>query len=230
MRTLADLGLESLDLYLIHFPIALKFVPFEERYPPAWNFTDKPGMVEDNVPFEETWRAMEELVREGLVRNIGVSNVGTAVLRDLLNYATIKPTVLQVEMHPYLVQDKLLRFCRLKGIAVTAYSNLGAGSYVPLGMAAVEESCLRESIVQEIASKHGRTPAQVVLRWGVQRGTAIIPKTTSRERLAENLAAIDFTLTETEMTGISALDKHRRFNDPGVFCELVFATFFPIFD
>lgn len=159
MRTLADLGLESLDLYLIHFPIALKFVPFEERYPPAWNFTDKPGMVEDNVPFEETWRAMEELVREGLVRNIGVSNVGTAVLRDLLNYATIKPTVLQVEMHPYLVQDKLLRFCRLKGIAVTAYSNLGAGSYVPLGMAAVEESCLRESIVQEIASKHGRTPA-----------------------------------------------------------------------
>lgn len=217
MRTLADLGLECLDLYLIHFPIALKFVPFEERYPPEWNYTDKPGMVEDNVPFEETWRAMEELVREGLVRNIGVCNVGTAVLRDVLNYATIKPSVLQVEMHPYLVQDKLLRFCRLKGIAVTAFSNLGAGSYVPLGMAAVEESCLREPIVQEIASKHGRTPAQVVLRWGVQRGTAIIPKTTSRERLAENLAAIDFTLTETEMKSISALDKHRRFNDPGEF-------------
>ncbi len=87
---------------------------------------------------------MEELVREGLVRNIGVCNMGTSLLRDILNYATVKPTVLQVEMHPYLAQEKLLRFCRTKGIAVTAYSNLGAGSYVPLGMAAIEESCLNE--------------------------------------------------------------------------------------
>lgn len=134
-RTLADLGVEYLDLYLVHFPIAQKFVPFEERYPPGWNYTDKPGMEEDRVPFSDTWRAMEELVKEGLCRNIGVCNIGTAMLRDLLNYANVKPTVLQVEMHPYLTQEKLLRFCRLNGVAVTAFSNLGAGSYVALGMA-----------------------------------------------------------------------------------------------
>lgn len=168
LKTLADLGLQYLDLYLIHFPISLKHVPFAERYPPGWNYlSDKAGMVEDPVPFSETWKAMEALVKEGLVRNIGVCNVGTATLRDLLSYAEIKPTVLQVEMHPYLAQEKLLRFCRQKGIAVTAFSNLGAGSYVQLGMAAVEESCLNEAVVQQIAKRHGRTTAQVVLRWGV---------------------------------------------------------------
>ena len=93
---------------------------------------------------QETWTAMEELVKEGLVRNIGVCNVGTAMLRDMMNYATIKPSVLQVEMHPFLAQEKLLRFCRTKGIAVTAFSNLGAGSYVPLGMATIEDSCLNQ--------------------------------------------------------------------------------------
>ena len=156
---MSDLGLDYLDLYLIHFPIPLKFVPFEERYPPGWNYTDKPGMVEDNVPMQETWTAMEELVREGLVRNIGVCNVGTSMIRDIMNYASIKPTVLQVEMHPYLAQEKLLRFCRTKGIAVTAFSNLGAGSYVPLGMATIEDSCLNQQIVQDIAKKHNCTPA-----------------------------------------------------------------------
>ena len=230
LRTLKDLGVDYLDLYLIHFPIALKFVPFEERYPPGWNHTDKPGMEEDNVPMEETWRAMEELVKEGLVRNIGLCNVGTSMLRDIINYAHVKPSVLQVEMHPYLVQEKLFRFCRSKGVAVTAFSNLGAGSYVSLGMSKVEESCLLEPTVQGFSAKYNKTPAQIVLRWGVQRGTAIIPKTTSKTRLAENFSILDFSLTEEEMSAINKLDKHRRFNDPGVFCELAFATFFPIYE
>jgi D-xylose reductase len=144
---MADLGVEYLDLYLIHYPIALKFVPFEDRYPAGWIHdpnANYPQMEEDNVPLEETWRAMEALVEEGLVRNIGVSNMGTSLIRDICNYAKIKPSVLQVEMHPYHTQEKLLKFCRLKGIAVTAYSNLGEGSYVELGMATKEESCLKE--------------------------------------------------------------------------------------
>lgn len=97
-------------------------------------------------------------------------------------------------------------------------------------MAAIEESCLNEPIVQEIAAKHGLSPAQVVLRWGIQRGTAIIPKTTSKARLAENIAVLGLNLSEEEMSSISRLDKHRRFNDPGVFCELAFKTFFPVYD
>jgi len=97
-RTLQDLQVEYLDLYLVHFPIALKFVPFEKRYPPEWVHDPEgkdPRMEEDErVPFRETWEAMEELVREGLVKNIGVCNVGVAMLRDILQYCSVKPSVL----------------------------------------------------------------------------------------------------------------------------------------
>jgi len=230
-RTLRDLGLGYLDLYLIHFPIALKFVPFDERYPPEWKrFPDRGGMEEDNVPFAETWTAMEQLVRDGLVRHIGVCNMGVSLLRDVCNYATIKPHVLQVELHPYNTQERLLRFCRERGIAVTGFSNLGAGSYVSLGMATVEQSCLSEPLVQSIARKHGKSEAQVVLRWAVQRGTAIVPKTTSVVRLRENAAIFDFNLSHEEMKSITSLNKNQRFNDPGHFCEAAFGTFFPIYE
>ena len=94
LKSMADLGVDYLDLYLVHFPIALKFVPIETRYPPGWNYGEAPGMEEDSVSYEETWHAMEALVKEGLVRNIGLSNVGTASIRDALNYAEIKPSVL----------------------------------------------------------------------------------------------------------------------------------------
>ena len=101
-RTLSDLQLEYLDLYVIHFPVHLKYVDPAVRYPPEWNHTDELGMVEDNVAYSETWFAMEELVKEGLARSIGVSNIGTALLREVYNYSTIKPAVLQIELHPYL--------------------------------------------------------------------------------------------------------------------------------
>ena len=234
LKTLKDLNLDYLDLFLIHFPIALKFVPFEQRYPPGWNYNDnpqtQPNMIEDNVPLSETWAAMEELVKEGLVRNIGVSNMGTAMIRDILNYCKIKPTVLQVEMHPYNTQEKLLKFCRLNGIAVTAYSNLGAGSYVQLGMATDQDSCLNNETVLNIAKKYQKSPAQTVLRWGIQRGTAIIPKTTSLQRLKENIELTAFCMSDEEMKSISNLNKNRRFNDPGDFCDIAFKTFFPIYD
>jgi D-xylose reductase len=232
-RSLADLRLEYLDLYLIHFPLAHKFVPFETRYPPGW-FHD-PGATHPRVelarvPIAETWRAMEELVRAGLVRNIGVCNFTTGLLRDLLTQAQIAPAVLQVEMHPFLAQEKLLRFCKEQRIVVTAFSPLGAASYVSLGMAGPNESALEQSVVREAARLHGKTPAQVLLRWGIQRGTAVIPKTTRPERLRENLAIFDFELSPEEMKAITALDRNRRFNDPGVFGEKAFNTFLPIYD
>jgi D-xylose reductase len=232
-RSLRDLQIEYLDLYLIHFPIALKFVPFEKRYPPGWFFdplAPEPRMHPAGVPIHETWRAMEGLVQSGLVRNIGVSNFNTSLLRDLLSYAEIRPAVLQVELHPYLTQDKLVRFCDEQSIVVTGFSPLGAGSYLSIGMADKSESALDEPIVRDIAQRHGKTPAQVALRWGVQRGTAVVPKSTRRERLQENLSIFDFELTAAEMTAISALNRNRRFNDPGVFCESAFNTFFPIYE
>lgn len=232
-RSLRDLRVEALDLYLIHFPIALEFVPFETRYPAGWIYDDKaerPCMKAARVPIAETWAAMEELIRAGLVRHIGVANFGVSLLRDLLNYAVIPPAVLQVELHPYLTQEKLLRFCRDSNIAVTAFSPLGAPSYVPLGMAGPNENAMEEPVVVEAAQRHHKSPAQVLLRWGVQRDTSVIPKTSNPERLAENLDIFDFELSEAEMTAISSLDCNRRFNDPGVFCEAAFGTFFPIYE
>jgi D-xylose reductase len=232
-RTLRDLGLDYLDLYLIHFPIAQAFVPFETRYPPGWFFdpaAPKPGMKFARVPLAETWGAMEKLVEAGLVRNIGVSNYGAALLRDLLSYARIRPSVLQIELHPFLTQEKLVRFARESGLAVTAFSPLGAQSYHSIGMAEADESVLDHPAVRDSAWLQGRTPAQIVLRWAIQRGTSVVPKTTSRERLVENLALHDFELSDEEMSAISALNRNRRFNDPGVFAEKAFNTYCPIYE
>jgi D-xylose reductase len=232
-RSLRDLQLDYLDLYLIHFPIALAYVPPDVRYPAGW-FQDpaaaEPRMKPARVPIAETWFAMEELVRAGLVRNIGVCNFGVSLLRDLLSYAEIRPTVLQVESHPYLTHEKLLRYCQQEKIAFTAFSPLGAPSYVSIGMATEDESVLQEPVIRDIAASRGKTPAQIVLRWGVQRGTAVIPKTMRPERLRENIAIFDFELTPDEMASIGSLNRNRRFNDPGVFCEKAFNTFFPIYE
>lgn len=233
LKSLADLQLEYLDLYLIHFPVALRFVPIEKRYPPGWFYdpdAEHPRMEPDRVPLIETWQALEQLQQEGLVREIGVSNYGVSLLRDLLNQAARPPAMLQVEMHPYLTQEKLLRFCRESNIAVTAFSPLGAQSYFQLGMAGTDEAVLEHDTIQSIAAEHRRTPGQILLRWGVQRGTAVVAKTSHVPRLRENLAVFDFALSEQEMQRISDLNRNRRFNDPGDFCEAAFHTFFPIYE
>ena len=182
------------------------------------------------MPVSETWGAMEDLVRAGLVKNIGVCNFGCSLLRDLLSYADIPPAVLQVESHPYLVQDKLLRFCHEQEIVYTAFSPLGALSYFELGMADPSESLLQVPVILDAAQRQGKTAAQILLRWGVQRQTAVIPKTSKPDRLRENLEIFDFELSQDEMSAITQLDQHRRFNDPGVFCEAAFNTFFPIYE
>jgi D-xylose reductase len=231
-QSLKYLQLDYLDLYLIHFPIALNYVSFE-RYPPGWFFdpdAPQPRMEPIKVSIADTWRAMEDLVRAGLVRNIGVCNFNIALLRDLLSCAETAPAVLQVEMHPFLTQDKLVRFCREQGIAVTAFSPLGAASYYQIGMAGEGDSALDQPAVTQIAIAHGKSPAQVLLRWGVQRGTSVIPKSTRSERLRENISIFDFELSADEMSAITALNRNRRFNDPGVFCEKAFNTFFPIYE
>jgi diketogulonate reductase-like aldo/keto reductase len=232
-RNLADLGLDELDLYLIHFPVTLAYVPFEERYPPGWFFdpeAESPAMKPVRVPLADTWGAMEGLVEAGLVKRIGVCNFGTALIRDLQSYARIQPSVLQVEMHPYLTQQKLLRFCQEENITVTAFSPFGASSYVPLNMAGANESVLDDPEVIAIAGDLGKTPGQVVLRWAIQRGTVTIPKTQTVAHLRDNIELFDFELGNGEMTRLDLLDRNRRFNDPAEFGEAAFNTFYPIFD
>jgi D-xylose reductase len=232
-RSLSALRLDYLDLYMIHFPIALSYVPFETRYPAGWFFdpdADEPRMNLARVPLADTWRAMEGLVHSGLVRTIGVCNYSTALLRDLLAYSSIPPAVLQIERHPLLRQAKLVRFCQSEGIAVTGFSPLGAQSYYSLGMAASKDSLLDHPIVSDIARRHARSAAQILLRWGIQGGTAVIPMTSRKNRLLENLSLFDFELSSDEMQHLNDLDCGQRFNDPGVFCEKAFNTFCPIYE
>jgi D-xylose reductase len=232
-KSLEDLGLDYFDLYLVHFPIALSYVDFNDRYPPEWIFdpeAENPGMRLDAVPLSETWGAMEKLVEVGLCRQIGICNYSTSLVHDLMSYARIKPAMLQVESHPYHTQEALLRTAQQYGIAVTAFSPLGALSYVSLDMATANDSVLTEPVVMAAAQRIGATAAQVVLRWGIQRGTAVIPKTSNPQRLVENLHLSELSLNEDEMTAISTLNQNRRFNDPGHFCEAAFNTFHSIYD
>ena len=232
-KSLLDLCIDYFDLYLIHFPISLMYVDFNDRYPPEWFFNPnekKPTMKIDPVPLSETWYAMEDLVKSNLVREIGVCNYNTGLLHDLMSYSKIKPSVLQIESHPYLTQEALLRTAKNYKISVTAFSPLASLSYVSLNMAKSSETVLDQDDVIKASKRLGVTPAQIVLRWGIQRGTAIIPKTGNIHRLKENLDLYDFKLNNDEMASISALNKNRRFNDPGIFCDSAFNCFYPIYD
>lgn len=151
-------------------------------------------------------------------------------MRDVLSYCKHKPTVLQVELHPYNTMEKLLRFCKEKDVKVTAYSSFGAGSYIGIDMATQEQNCLEEALIKELGSKYSKSPAQVVLRWAVQRGTAVIPKSVNPARMAENAAVFDFALTEEEMASVSKLNQNLRFNDPGKYAERFFNVFYPIYE
>ena len=232
-KTLQDLQLDYLDLYMIHFPISLKFVPFEKRYPPEW-FNDpdspEPKMISSRVPLSETWQAMESLKEENLTKHIGVCNYSSGLLHDLMNYCETKPEILQIESHPYLTQEKLIRLAKDYGLEVTAFSPLGSISYEELGGAEESESILKNETVQSISKDIGITPAQLILGWGLNRGTSIVVKSTNEIRMKENLAASTIQLQQSIIDKISALNVNKRYNDPGIFCEDAFNTFFPIYE
>jgi len=218
-RTLNDLGLDYLDLYLIHFPISLKFVDFNVRYPAGWDFDpENPGLQLEDSPVHETWQGMEELVDAGKAKNIGVSNFNAQAIMDIHRYAKIKPSALQIEYHPLLQQPVLIDFCRQHGLAITGFSSFGGLSYKIFNASAV--SLLDSAVIQEIAKKHNKTPAQITLRFAVQNNIAVIPKSTSELRLKENLDVFGFELDANDLAVLIAMDKHERFNDPAVFAKL----------
>ncbi|KAJ3725587.1 NADP-dependent oxidoreductase domain-containing protein [Lentinula guzmanii] len=207
-------GLDHFDLFLIHFPIALQYVDPSHRYPPEWWGDDGKTVTLANVPMQETWTCMEELVDQGVAKNIGISNCSGSIICDIFRYARIEPQVLQVEIHPYLTQEPLLKFAKTLGIAVTAYSSFGPQSYLELGMDKGVTALFEHDAITSAASKVGKTSAQVLLRWAIQRGMAVIPKSNSPDRLVQNLQSEDFELSEDDMKAISALNINLRLNDP----------------
>ena len=205
-KTLADLRLESLDLYLMHWPIALRkgtpipegaddFLPLSER------------------PLADTWRAMEECVDAGLCRHIGVSNFSVRRLEELRAGARVPLAMNQVEMHPYLQQPELFEYCGAHGIHMTAYSPLGSGDRPGRLRDENELVLLDDTVVAGIAARIGCTPAQVLIRWALERGIAVIPKSVNPKRLAENFAAAEVSLAEEDMASLAALDRAHRFID-----------------
>ncbi|MBW3518310.1 aldo/keto reductase [Flavobacterium sp. NKUCC04_CG] len=208
-KTLSDLQLDYLDLYLIHWPVAFKHGVQPQS---AADFLSL-----EEVPIIETWKKMEEAVQLGLVKHIGVSNFSIKKLKDLLSKATIKPEVNQVELHPFLQQNELLQFAKENKILLTGYSPLGSGDRAAGLKKADEPSLLNNEVITEIAKNKGCTTAQVLIAWQVQRGTAVIPKSTNAARLKQNLESINCVLTAEEISKIAALDKHYRYVDAKFF-------------
>lgn len=216
-KSLEDWGLEYFDLFLIHFPLAFQYVDPAERYPPGLlSDTEKGVTYFEKVPISETWAALEECVKKGLVKHIGISNFNAALIRDLLNYAKIPPSVLQIEHHPYLTQEALINYVKSEGIAITAYSTFGPQSFIEMGHPDANKNVLvlEHPDIKAIADKYGKSTAQVVLRWATQREIAVIPKSNNQGRLEQNLQNSSFDLTEDEIKKISSLNINLRFNDP----------------
>lgn len=215
-KQLADWGIDYFDLYIVHFPVALKWVDPKVRYPPGWAYDGKDDVQLSNATIQETWTAMETLVEKKLAKAIGISNMQGSLILDILRYAKVRPATLQIEHHPYLVQPTLLQLAKSEGIAVTAYSSFGPQSFIELGWDKAKDTpvLFEHDVITSIAKKHNKTPGQVLLRWATQRGLAVIPKSNNQARLKANLEVTSFDMTADELKSISDLDRHLRFNNP----------------
>lgn len=217
-------GLGYIDLYLMHFPVALKYVdPKENQYPAWWADKDRTIVQPERIPIRETWEAMESLVDLGLARSIGVSNFQAQAIYDILTYNSLPISALQVEHHPYLVQPELFQLCQEQNIAFITYSSYGPQSFLELPGSFSELAnditpLFQNKTILSIASTHKKSPAQVLLRWATQRGVVVIPKASSQTHLEQNLQ-LDFDLSEDQINSISKLDIGLRFNDPGFYLK-----------
>jgi alcohol dehydrogenase (NADP+) len=189
-QTLDRLQLEYLDLYLIHWPVAFKSGVGSPQKPSDFYSLEE-------VPILETWKQMEQVKKEGMARHIGVSNFSDVKLKDLINKATIKPEMNQVEMHPLLQQDELLAYCNSEGIYMTAYSPLGSGDRSEAMKGDDEPNLLEIPQIVEIARKHNASVGQVLIAWHCHRGTAVIPKSTANNTSKKTLRQPDLNWMQT---------------------------------
>jgi len=210
-QTLQDLKLDYLNLYLMHWPVA--FRPDLDGFPE----NDEDYLSLDEVPIIETWKAMLDAKKQGLVKHVGVSNFSQKKLSDLINETDDIPEMNQVELHPFLQQDELIKYCKENNIHLTAYSPLGSGDRSAQMKAQDEPDMLGNSTIKEIAEKHECSPAQILIAFHLHRNTAVIPKSTNPGRIKENLESKNINLDQEDMNTLRNLDRHYRYVDAKFF-------------
>lgn len=203
MKTLKHLNTPYLDLYLIHIPISLK--PGGEFFP-----VDENGQIKlDDVDFVDTWRELEKAVDDGLVRSIGISNFNKEQTKRILNTCRIRPSCNQIELHPYLTQHKLVDYLLSEGIVVVGYSPLGSpdSPYITSS----DPSLLNHPVLLKIAKKHEKSVAQILIRYQIERGIVVLPKSVTKTRITSNFNVFDFQLSASDMESVNGLNINHRF-------------------
>lgn len=190
------------DIWKIHWPVSFQKSPDGNRFPIN---PEDGGVFVIDVPAQDTWKAMESLVKKGKIRSIGLSNFTRERIEDLMDTAEIKPALNQLEVHPYFQQQQLLDWHKSQGIILSAYSPLGNNIYnLPRGV--------DDQVVIQIAEQLGKEPAQVLIQWAVQRGTVVLPKSVTPSRIKANFE--DFELPKEVFEKINSLDRNHRYNFP----------------
>jgi alcohol dehydrogenase (NADP+) len=205
-KTLNDLQLDYVDLYLIHWPVAHK----EDKV----NISNAGDFLSgEEAPLLETWEGMEEAYHEGLASHIGVSNFNIKNLSEILDNCEVLPEMNQIELHPLLPQNELVEFCHENGVQVTAYSPLGSTDRSKALKKDDEPNMMDNETIISIAKKHNATPAQVLIAWSISRDTVVIPKSVSEERIRQNYESLNLELDEVDLEKISKLEGPYRFVD-----------------
>jgi len=201
--TLENLNTPYVDMYLIHWPMGYK--EGENLFPTD----DKGNVLFSDVDYLDTWKEMEKLVDDGLCKSIGVSNFNKRQIERVQGIARIQPATNQVECHPYLIQSKLMEFCKSKNISVTAYSPLGSPDrpWAQKG----DPVLMDDPKLVAIAEKHKKSPAQILIRYQIQRGNIVIPKSVTKNRIASNFDVFGFELDSTDISAIDSFDCNGRF-------------------
>ncbi|KAK4882818.1 hypothetical protein RN001_006137 [Aquatica leii] len=200
-KSLNDLGLEYLDLYLLHWPMGFK--EGDDLNPAGPN-----GIIPTDYDYVDTWKEIEKLYKKGYAKSIGISNFNKKQIDRILEVATIIPVTNQIECHAYLTQKKLSEYCQSKGITITAYSPIGAPGKARLR--AEDTKPIDDNRVKDLATRYNKSPAQILLRYQVQRNHIIIPKTVTKKRMIENMDIFDFELSDKDMSLLDTLDCNGR--------------------